>query len=179
MPAESDAHPGMPVMMEYEKASLSEPKLSDALSGMDIAMLTTRAANGSLVSRPLQMLEAASDALWFFTAASSGKAGELARDSVVNLAFADPQRKTYVSVSGRAEVLVDREKARELWNIAQSLFFPGGAADPELVLLKVIPDSAHCWDGRESILGTVIKFGKAMIAGEAQDLGRHASIDID
>ena len=55
-------------------------KLGELIDGIEIAMLTTHAADGSMVSRPLQTLQlAANGELMFFTAADSQKISKLAR----------------------------------------------------------------------------------------------------
>lgn len=148
------------------------------LAGIDYCTLTTRAADGALVARPLQVLQVdAAASIWFFTAASSAKVDDVRRDPQVNLAFADPDRKLFVTVSGRSELLVDRGKAAELWRASQTVFFPRGPADPALALLKVQPSSARYWDGHESILGLLLKFGKAVLRREPSDLGASGAID--
>ncbi len=34
----------------------------------------------------------------------------------MNVSFSDPPHQSYVSISGRAEVIQDKTKAKELWN---------------------------------------------------------------
>ncbi len=149
------------------------------IGGIDYAMLTTRSRHGVLVSRPLQTLQQDSIGdLWFFTSAFSGKVEEVRIDSNVNLVYANPTRKFFLSISGQAEILVDRQKIVELWTASQTIFFPGGCEDPTLALLKVTPVTAHYWDGNESPLGLLLKFGKALMQGESSDIGESALIDL-
>lgn len=165
--------------MQHDAVPHNDLQLKSVLSGVRYMMLTTRGERGPLASRPLQLLEL-DDAgfLWFFTARSSRKVRDIRHDANVNVAFADQDRKIFVSVDGRAELVVDRDKAAHLWSAMQTVFFPLGREDPELVLLKITPVVAHYWDGRESILGTIIKLGKAVISGQAQDLGTSAKIPL-
>jgi general stress protein 26 len=160
-----------------ESGQHDTPTLSSLLDGVQYVMLTTRGPTGALTSRPLQLLELDRDGvLWFFTAASSGKVRDIGRDAAVSVTFAEPRSKMFVSVSGRAAIVEERERIERLWSIAQTIFFPGGRDDPELALLKVAPSSGRYWDGSESVLGTLIKFGKAALLGEAQDLGTSGRI---
>jgi general stress protein 26 len=150
------------------------------LSGMEYAMLATRAADGALVSRPLQLLQVdAACMLWFFTSATSGKLEEIRTDARVNVAFADPSRKIFLSISGNASVIDDRAKAEALWSAAQKIFYPMGPDDPSLTLLCIVPHTAHYWDGNESTWGLLKKFGKAVLLREASDLGTSAQLDIE
>lgn len=62
-------------------------KLGELIENIEVAMLTTRAADGSLVSRPLQTLKLDADGeLIFFTAVDSHKVDELTAAGDVNLA---------------------------------------------------------------------------------------------
>jgi hypothetical protein len=55
-------------------------------------------------------------------------------------------RTQYLSISGRAQVFSDVEKAAAVWSEAWRPWFPGGPSDAELVLVKVIPHEAEYWD---------------------------------
>ena len=35
----------------------------------------------------------------------------------MNVSFSDPPHQSYVSISGRAEIVQDKAKAKELWNV--------------------------------------------------------------
>jgi len=153
--------------------------LRQLLQDMEYAMLTTRAPDGSLVGRPLQVLQMdAQCRLWFFTSGTSGKVDDIAHDAQVNLAFADVRRKRFVSVSGYAEFSRDRAKIAQLWSAEQTIFFPQGRDDPALTLLCVTPTLAHHWDGHESAWGLIKKFGKAVFKHQASDLGREREFDL-
>ena len=154
-------------------------RLRDLLMSIEYAMFTTRSRNGELISRPLQTLQVDDDgAIWFFTSAASSKVDDVGCDARVNLAYAAPARKAFVAVTGTAQLVVDRAKIAELWKPAQTIFFPLGRDDPTLVLLKVTPDTARWWDGRESMLGRLLKFGRAVLRHEASDLGHCEDIDV-
>lgn len=154
-------------------------ELNELLASIEYAMFTARSRDGELISRPLQTLQVDGDGtIWFFTSAASAKLDDIAADARVNLAYADPVRKRFASVAGTAEVVNDRAKIAELWSPAQTVFFPRGRDDPSLVLLKVTPATARIWDGRESMLGLLFKFGKALLRGEPSDLGRREDLDL-
>jgi len=142
------------------------------LGEIEYAMLTTRSRDGSFNCRPLQTLQIDAQAtFWFFTNTGSDKCADIRNDARVNLAYADPARKIFVAIAGQAELLVDRAKIDELWTPAQLVFFPKGCDDPALTLLKFTPESARYWDGNESMAGVLLKLGKALLLGEASDLG--------
>ena len=154
-------------------------ELADLFGRIQFAMLTTCDREGQLVGRPVQTLRFDSNhVFWFFTSARSAKIQQLQSNAHVNLAYADPQRKIFVSVSGVAELLRDEHLARDLWQLSQTIFFPLGPADPDLVILKVHARVAQYWNGNASLLETAIKFGNAALRGERADLGTVAEIPL-
>ncbi len=151
--------------------------LADLIDGIEVAMLTTRAADGSLVSHPLQTLKAdASGDLCFFTAADSGKVDELLVDARVNLAYAHPGQHRYLSVRGMASVSRDRALIDELWSFAQRPFFPGGKDDPNLVVLRVRVRDADYWEASGNFVSRALDFTRAILSGEPGDLGEHGRL---
>ena len=65
-------------MKKQKQADPQMQKLADLIDEASIAMLTTEDADGNLRSRPLATLQMDSAGkLWFFTAMSSGKVGEI------------------------------------------------------------------------------------------------------
>jgi len=153
-------------------ADTRQHEIQTLLADIEYAMLTTRSRDGSFNCRPLQTLQIdAHAAFWFFTNIGSDKCADVRADPRVNLSYADPSRKIFVAISGQAELPVDRAKIDELWTPAQLLFFPQGRDDPSLSLLKITPNTARYWDGNESMAGVLLKLGKALLLGEASDLG--------
>ncbi len=79
--------------------------LYELIDGIEIAMLTTRRADGRLVSRPMATQERQDDAdLWFVTDIDTHKVDELEQDPNVNVAYYRDRTKEWVSVSGTARV---------------------------------------------------------------------------
>jgi len=109
------------------------------------AMLVTHGTEGQLRARPMSVaaVEDSGD-LWFSTGISSTKADEMLTDARVAVVMQDASR--FVCVSGEAELIVNREKAAELWNEAWRPWFPGGPNDPEFALVHVRSKRAEFWD---------------------------------
>jgi general stress protein 26 len=129
----------------------SVERLHELIEDIEVAMLTTRRRDGSLISRPMGTqgrLEGAH--LWFVTAEGLPKLSEIAVDPNVNLAYYKNRTKEWVSVSGVARIVRDRAKIRELYDPAWKVWFPdegsprdGGPDDPRMVLIAVEARSAH------------------------------------
>ena len=152
-------------------------KLGELIEGIEVAMLTTHAADGSMVSRPLQTLEFdAGGELVFFTAADSRKIDELHANSDVNIAYANPGKQLYVSVRGVAHLDRDRATIDELWSPVQKIFFPQGKDDPNLVVLRVRVRDAAYWESAGNFIARALDFASGMLSKDPRDLGKHGTL---
>ena len=154
-------------------------KLGEMIKGIEYAMLTTVEEDGTLRSRPMatQQVEFDGD-LWFFTHASDPKVDEVERERHVNVAYASPSDQRYVSVSGKARLVRDREKARELWTPAYKAWFPKGLDDPDLALLKVSVEKAEYWDSSQSAFVHLAGFIKAVATGQSYQPGENEKLNL-
>jgi len=154
-------------------------KLWQMVQDIKIAMLTTR-DSGMLRCRPMECLQvdAPAGTLWFFTGASSPKTDEVDDEHEVALAFADKTHQNYVSISGRAKLVRDRAKARELWTEEQRAWYPEGLDDPELALLKVSVQQAEYWDRPTGEMVAAQGLVRA-IADETPDLGENEKLSFE
>lgn len=154
-------------------------KLGTLIDNIEVAMLTSRAPDGSLVSRPLQTLKLdANGDIIFFTAASSHKVAELTEDASVNLAYAHPSDQRYVSVSGRARMDRDPELIDELWSPVQKVFFPRGKEDPDLMVLRVRVHQASYWESAGNFVERALDLARGMLGNSPGDIGEHGHIDV-
>lgn len=153
-------------------------KLETMIKDIGVAMIVTRSADGSLHSRPMACPQHGFDGdLWFFTADDSGKAHEIEADHEVNVSFSEPKNERYVSVSGRASIVRDAARARAMWNPLLKGWFPGGAEDPRLVLLRVQIEHAEYWDAKGSKMLVFFSLARAAATGTApKHLGQHRNV---
>ncbi len=79
----------------------------------------------------------------------------------------------YVSVSGRAQVVTDRSKIKELWTPLMKTWFPKGEDDPEICLIRVRAESAEYWDSPSSTIVHIYGLAKAVVTGERPNPGDH------
>ena len=161
-----------------DKREESIKKVNDLIKEVQIAMLTTL-DGGVLRSRPMQTQEAGFDGdLWFFTSTDTHKTDEIEKDNRVNVSYASPATNTYVSVSGTALLVNDKEKIEELWNPILKAWFPKGLDDPTLILLKVSVEQAEYWDSSSSTVVQIVGFVKALVTGERADGGDHGRVNL-
>jgi len=146
-------------------------KLAELIGDIEVAMLTTQATDGSLVSRPLQTLKLTAEGdLVFFTAADSAKVHQLTEDLDVNLAYADQEDKRYVSVRGRARIDRDAGLIDELWSPMQKVFF-SGPDDPNLTVLRVRVRDAMYWESAGNFVERALDFARGMLSEQPGDIG--------
>jgi general stress protein 26 len=175
---------------EEQKPLSTTKKLQDLyelIDGIEIAMLTTRTADGSLVSRPMQtQARRAGTDLWFMTVTGSGKLEELDFDPHVNLAYYKDGTREFVSVSGRARMVQDRGVIRQLYKPDWKAWLgdeggerDGGPDDPRIALIEVQADSAAYLKSNEPRLISLFKVGKAIATGNPPDVGDAGKLDAD
>lgn len=117
--------------------------LRELIKDIDTAMLTTVTEEG-LVSRPMKTQEVEFDGdLWFFTKKETDKYEEILHDQDVNVAYAG---KSYVSVRGRAVIVEDLNKKKELWSKAYEKIMQTSYDDPSVVLIKIKAEAAEYWE---------------------------------
>jgi general stress protein 26 len=125
-------------------------RLITIIRDINLTMFTTVNKDGSLVSRPMlchiideEMLKGQ---LWFFTKKDTSKVHSIENDSHVNLAYANPDKNQYVSISGKASLVEDRKKMEQLWNPALKEWFPEGLDNKDIGLVAVDIQNAEVWD---------------------------------
>lgn len=151
-------------------------KVRDLIKGERITMLTTVSADGRLTARPMANQQTEFDGdVWLIADASSAKVAEITADPRVNLAFAG---KSYVSLSGTAEIVRDPAKNAELWNPFVAAWFESGPDDPAVVLIKVCPDSAEYWETASAPV-QVVKMLTAAVTKKQPDVGENETVTFD
>ena len=142
-----------------------------------IAMLTSIAPDGQLMSKPMATQDTDFDGdVYFIAERHSEKVRNITANPRVNVAYAG--RSSWVSLSGRAEVLDDPARLAELWNTFTDAWLEGGPDNPENVLVRVRADGAEYWDSPGSKVTQVANLVKSKLTGrrlegdnEAVDLG--------
>jgi general stress protein 26 len=115
--------------------------------------------------------------LWFFMSRGSEAVNDIGADPVVNVAYADPGRDAYVSISGEAAVVEDRGKKEQLWSKLAEAWFPGGAGDPDLALVEVRIEDAEYWDVKESKVTQLFKMARAAVVSDPPTgMGEHGEV---
>ncbi len=150
------------------------------VEGIEVAMLTTRRADGHMVSRPMATQKRSSGAdFWFATMEGMPKVEEIAADPRVNLSYYKDRTREWVSVSGEAAVSRKRAKIRELWAPDWKFWFPdeggkkdGSADDPRIVLIGVRAVSAQYMSVEKPQALVLFELVKAKVTGKTPEIGQ-------
>jgi general stress protein 26 len=162
-------------------ATKEHQKLWDLIKDTRFGMLTHRHGDGLLHSHPLTTQNKSIDegsTLYFFVPKDGDVAGHVARDSVVNVAYANTDADSYVSVAGNASLVEDQARKEALFNPAAKAWFPAGVTDPNLGLLAVHIAEAAYWDVDDSKMVQLFKMAKAAITGTPPATGEHKKLDL-
>ena len=161
-----------------EQATESDEQTIEKLvAKASIALVTTVAEDGSLVSRPLAVQQRAFDGdLWFFTEDPSGKTAQVRANDQVNVAL--EAGHGWLSISGRGSVVKDPAKIDELWSTGAEAWFEGGRDDPAVALLKVEAVTAEYWTSKAPMVVTLAKYAKAAVTGGRPDVGESKVVEL-
>jgi general stress protein 26 len=113
------------------------------------------------------------NAVYFFTDARAHKDRDIAQYPRVCLAFGDPSKQDYVSVSGVAAISNDRAKIKELWSIPAKAWWKS-PDEPNIRLIKFTPTEAEYWDAPGNVISSLKTAMAVATGGTPKDVGDHA-----
>ena len=150
-------------------------KLAALIDDIPIGMLTTFGPDGPR-SIPMARQEVDPSAeLWFISARDTAHIRAIQQDPRVSLTFS--ARDSWVAAYGRAEVVDDAEKLRELWNTFAEAWLPGGPEDPNATLIRVDVESGEYWDTPGGKVASLLSFVKTKLTGDTYDAD-HGQVDV-
>ena len=154
-------------------------QLYSHIRDIEIAMMTTRRADGHLQSRAMATQKPAAGAdLWFVTLEGSPKLQDLAADPHVNLSYYKDRTREWVSVSGLATMTRDRATIGELYAPDWAAWFPkeadprhGTPDDPRMVLIGVDVHAAVFLEVNKPQPVVLFELVKGWLTGSTPELG--------
>ncbi|KAI7881598.1 putative BLI-3 blue-light-inducible Bli-3 protein [Lichtheimia hyalospora FSU 10163] len=172
--------------------STTEVKIQDLynlIHSQRCCMMTTRCSDsGRLVSRAMAPCppdpETPAD-LWFFANNQTHKFEELDHDPNVNLAFNNPATAEWASISGKAKVINDRNKIKQLYTPDLKAWFgdlhdgvhDGGVDDPRISLIYVEGETVHQTLKGASMPVQIWRITKAIWSGEPPKIAVTQELD--
>jgi general stress protein 26 len=162
--------------MAADAADHAEDRAWELMEKIGMCMLITTAGS-EVRARPMAASVKRDDhAVYFLTNADSAKAGDIATDPAVTLAFADASGQKYVSLRGSADVTDDRALIKSLWTPFAKAWWDS-PDDPEIRAVRVTPESAEYWDSPGKI-ASYAKMLTAAVTGARPKVGDNETVDL-
>lgn len=155
-------------------------KLKQIAMDADVALLATNILTIPLSTRPMSTQDVGNEGnIWFMSRIDSDKNKDIAKDTRVELFYANKSSSEYLTVYGHAEVLTDRKRIDELWSPMAKAWFNKGKDDPSISLIKVLPVEAYYWDTKENKIISLLKCAISAVTGKENDGGIEGAIRIN
>jgi len=153
-------------------------KLVEMLKDVRSCMLITNEKNAENISgRPMGITKIDVDGtMWFFTKASSYKVDEIEENKKVSISIINESSNNYLMIHGTATLVNDKGKMKELWSAITKAWFPLGLEDPDMTLIKVVPNEVEYWDSSSSKMVVLFNMLKAIVTGKEYAEGEHGKI---
>jgi general stress protein 26 len=163
-------------MTDTKTTDEQQAKVHDLIKSTRIAMLTTVAPDGRLISKPMANQDVEFDGdVWFIAERDSVKVRNIQANPQVNVAYSSSD--SWVSLSGTASVVDDQAKLAELWDTFTDAWMEGGPENPNNILIRVQADSAEYWDTPGSKVTQVANLLKAKVTGKRFE-GDNEQVDL-
>ncbi|WP_092183151.1 pyridoxamine 5'-phosphate oxidase family protein [Devosia sp. YR412] len=128
-------------------------------------------------ARPLAAtVEKEEGAVYFLTDVSGEKDDQIAEFPHVSVSFADHKKSKYVALSGKATILNDRAKIKDLWSPFAKAWWDS-PEDPAIRVIKLVPADAELWDSPGRIV-TTISMLAAAVTGRSPKIGENAKVTL-
>ena len=147
-------------------------KIREIAKDANICMFVTDLSSLPLSGRPMATQEVDEQGnIWFMSDRNSDKNRHIEDDEQVQLFYSHTTNYEYLSIFGRAEIVTDRSKIEKLWTPMAKTWFKEGKDDPNISLIKVIPEDAYYWDTKNNKMVSLIKFAMGAIGITPKDDG--------
>jgi general stress protein 26 len=161
----------------YDKEAIN--KIKEMVSDITTCMFCTEVEGVPFRTRPMATVAVDDDGnLWFFSNKASDKNDEIKDNDTVQLLYAENSDSHFLTVTGKTQIIWDKEKINEYWSPAMKAYFKGGKDDPDISLLKVTPEEAHYWDTINGKMITLLKMATSAVTGMKANIGLEGNIKV-
>lgn len=155
-------------------------KIKELAKKAETCLFCTKIETGkSFSTRPMSAQQVDDNGnLWFLSDKDSTKNMELKNDDHVQLLFSGSSHSDFLSVYGTATILYDKEKIKELWEPIVKAWFKEGKDDPQISVIKIMPEEGYYWDTKHGKLVSLAKIVASMVTGKTMDDGIEGKIRV-
>lgn len=160
-------------------SSANVDRVWSLISEIPVAMVVTHTGDGQrLRARPMAVRpDHEEGAIYFLTDADAPKSTEIGGNDNLCLVLVDNRKQRYLSISGRAEIIDNRDLIKQIWSIYDKAFW-SNADDPRIRILRVLPERAEFWEGAGAI-ANVVKIAVAGISSKRVSLGKNDKVGFE
>ncbi|PKB17988.1 pyridoxamine 5'-phosphate oxidase family protein [Flavobacterium sp. 5] len=160
------------------KDSSAVQKIKDLAENIKTCMFCTYDNSGKLNSRPMSAQKIDDEGnLWFLSDKTSEKNHEIIANSKVELFFSAPHDQ-FLTLHGHAAILYDREIIKDLFTPIVKVWMPEGEDDPNLSVIKVVPNEGYYWNNKHGKVIAAAKMTVAFIIGKTMDDGIEGNLNL-
>ncbi len=142
-------------------------KIKELAEKADVCLFTTKLSSLPLTTRPMSTREVDEQGnIWFYSRKDSNKNREIQADNRVQLFYSNLTGSEYLSLYGKATIIKDEKRAKELWSAIAKTWFNEGYDDPELTLLKIEPIEGYYWDTKDGKVISLLKMVAGAVIGK-------------
>ena len=153
-------------------------KIKELVEDIKTCMFCTNTQELPFNTRPMATLDVDEQGnLWFMSNIKSNKNDEIKDDDQVQLIYAKGGDSHFLSLTGNAFIIKDQDKVDEYWTMFAKAWFDG-KRDPDISLIKIVPDTAHYWDTAHGKMVSLIKIAISAVSGKKMDDGVEGKIDL-
>ncbi|MDW8850504.1 pyridoxamine 5'-phosphate oxidase family protein [Flavobacterium sp. MMLR14_040] len=153
-------------------------KIKDLAENIKTCMLCTYNLENKLQSRPMSVQKIDDlGQLWFLSDRNSSQNAEITQNPTVEIFFSEPHDK-FLTLHGTASILYNPEIIHELYDPIIKVWMPGGEDDPNLSIIKVIPEDGYYWNNKNGKMVAIAKMTAAFVTGKTMDDGIEGSLKL-
>jgi general stress protein 26 len=151
----------------------------EILERSSVGMLTTRFKSG-LRARPLDARPDRKTNVIFFVIDVRGlKDDEVRAWPDVCFTVVDPDKKAYLSITGKALTFYDEALLQKIWKSSDDVWWPNRSQDENVRVLRLDPILADLWDGPASSAEAKSEMSQAKRTREKPNLGENRKISVE
>lgn len=152
-------------------------KIKDLAENIKTCMFCTYNSD-RLQSRPMSVQKIDDlGQLWFLSDRNSSQNAEISLNPTVELFFAEPHDK-FLTLHGTASIEYDKETIEELYDPIVKVWMPGGKDDPNLSVIKVVPEDGYYWNNKHGKMVAIAKMTAAFVTGNTMDDGIEGNLTL-
>ena len=147
------------------KREEANKKIKHIVDDADICLFTTDLTSLPLKTRPMSRQRVDDNAtIWFFSDKDSDKNDDIKKDDRVQLFYSNQKNSEYLSLYGTATIIQNEILAEELWSAPAKIWFKD-AKDPNLTIIKVVPEDGYYWDTKNGKIVSLFKMAIGLVTG--------------